>query len=119
MKLLYRELAPFRKRLLTEQQGYCALCEQPIDGDAVLDHDHQSGIIRSVLHRGCNALLGKIENNMARNRVDIERLSKFSSNLITYLTADSSTEMLHPTYKTKEELEMKKKKKGRGRGRGR
>lgn len=95
-----------------EQNGCCALCQHPFDGDAVLDHDHKTGRIRRVLHRGCNALLGKIENNMPRNRITIERLESFSENLMNYLKQEYE-DVVHPTYKTKEP-----KMPGRGRGRG-
>lgn len=111
MKLKYSEIKSFREQQFKKQQGLCGLCGQAIIDDLVLDHDHKTGIIRSVLHRGCNALLGKIENNMARNRVDISRLSKISQNLINYITADPATDLLHPTYKTKEEKAMAYKKK--------
>lgn len=112
MKLKYKEVAPLRSQLLEKQQGCCALCTEPVQEDAVLDHCHKTGQIRGVLHRGCNSLLGKIENNMPRSRVDIGRLAKFSDNLIKYLTADANSEFLHPTYKLKEPNM------GRGRGRG-
>lgn len=112
IKLKYKEVSPLRVRLLDQQSGCCRLCEQPIVDDAVLDHDHKTGEIRGVLHRGCNALLGKLENNLARNRVDLGRLAKFSENLISYLTSDPQSEFLHPTFKIKEP-------KGMGRGKGR
>ena len=113
MKLLYRQIPELRQQQLGLQGNQCGLCCDTIVDDAVLDHDHSTGQIRGVLHRGCNALLGKIENNMARNRVDMARLSGISKNLIRYLTADPVTEFLHPTHKQKEP------KMGRGRGRGR
>ena len=103
MRLKQREVKPLREKLLKDQTGCCALCQQPVIDDAVLDHDHKTGEIRGVLHRGCNALLGKIENNMPRNRVDLGRLSKIAENLIKYLTADPKSEFLHPTHRTKEE----------------
>ena len=111
MKLKHSEVKPFREQQFAKQGGICCLCDQAITDQPVLDHDHETGIIRGVLHRGCNALLGKIENNMARNRVDLGRLAKISQNLITYITADPITEYLHPTYKTKEERAMAYKKK--------
>ena len=112
MKLKYKDVAPLRSRLLTEQNSQCRLCGEEIIDDAVLDHDHRSGLLRGVLHRGCNSLLGKIENNMPRSRVDLGRLSRIADNLIGYLTADPVSELLHPTYKEKTMP-------GRGRGRGR
>lgn len=96
MKLKYREIATHRSALLQKQHNRCALCDQLIVDDAVLDHDHKSGLIRAVLHRGCNAMLGKIENNMPRNRIDIHRLTQFSTNLVKYITAQYE-DIVHPT----------------------
>lgn len=112
MKLKYSEVKPLREKLLQEQTGCCALCQHPVINDAVLDHCHKTGVIRGVLHRGCNALLGKIENNMPRNRVDMGQLAKIAENLIKYLVATPKSEFLHPTHKIKEPTM------GRGRGRG-
>lgn len=118
MKLKHSEIAAYRNTQLKTQTYRCALCGDVIHGDAVLDHDHRSGLVRQVLHRGCNALLGKIENNMARNKVCLERLTGISQRLIAYIT-DKHTDLTHPTYKTKEERDMNKKTQmGRGRGRG-
>lgn len=112
MKLKYTEVKPLREKLLLEQGNCCRLCGQTIVDDAVLDHDHKTGLLRGVLHRGCNSLLGKIENSMPRSRVDLGRLAAISGNLIKYLTADPVSELLHPTHKIKEPTM------GRGRGRG-
>ena len=114
MKLKTTEVKAFREQQWQLQQGCCALCNEPVDPtEAVLDHCHKTGYLRGVLHRGCNSLLGKIENNMPRSRVDLGRLSKIAANLIKYLVADPISEKLHPTHKTPEERKM-----GRGRGRG-
>jgi hypothetical protein len=102
MKLKYREISEYRTRFLQDQDYTCALCGDLIIDDAVLDHSHKTGHIRSVLHRGCNALLGKIENNLARNRLDTQRLTTFALRLVDYIK-DSETEFLHPTYKTQED----------------
>lgn len=48
--------------LLLAQHGRCALC-----GDAFtksgpcVDHDHETGSVRGLLHRGCNIALGTVE----------------------------------------------------------
>jgi hypothetical protein len=110
LRLKYREVATHRQALLAQQQQRCALCQEHILDDAVLDHDHSSGRIRKVLHRGCNAMLGKIENNMPRNRMTLERLGRFADNLIKYLEQEYE-DIVHPTYLTKEEKAMYKKKK--------
>lgn len=98
------------------QNNCCDLCGETIDGDAVLDHDHRSGLIRKVLHRGCNSLLGKIENNLARSKMDHNRLRVWAANLVDYIQT-THTDIQHPSYKTKEERKMNKTM-GRGRGRG-
>jgi len=119
VKLKSTEIKAYRETQLAHQNNLCALCGENIELDPVLDHCHKTGKIRQVLHRGCNSLLGKIENSMPRSRVDIRRLEGITRNLVNYLTI-THTEILHPTYKTPEERKMKKKKKktpGRGRGR--
>ena len=117
MKLKTKDIREYRLRQLEAQGNLCALCQEPIETDAVLDHDHRSGFLRKVLHRGCNAMLGKIENNMARNKMNIVRLQTWAENLTNYIT-DTHTDVIHPTHLTPEERKMKKKK-GRGKGRGR
>ena len=120
-KIKYKDIPAVRNYLLEQQAYRCALCDDIIEeGKAVLDHDHRSGIIRRVLHRGCNSMLGKIENNMARSEVDLFRLMKMASTVADYIS-NTTTNWIHPTYKTKEERAMATKMKrtmGRGRGRG-
>jgi hypothetical protein len=114
VRLKHTEIKSFREQKLLEQDHRCALCGEHIDTDAVLDHDHKTGKIRSVLHRGCNAMLGKIENNMARNRLSLTRLNTFAQNLVTYMEHNYA-DIVHPTHLTKEERRMKAyKKKGGG-----
>ena len=111
-KLKYKDIKTVREQQLEQQQNCCALCGDRIDGDAVLDHDHKTGRIRRVLHRGCNAMLGKIENNMARNRLTVDRLNTFASNLVAYMEHEYA-DIIHPTYLTGEERRMKANKKRR------
>jgi hypothetical protein len=113
MKLKHSEIRDWRIRQLGTQDYFCALCGDSIEPtEAVLDHDHKTGLIRQVLHRGCNSMLGKIENNMPRSKMTMERLEEFAGRLVEYIKTQH-TEVLHPTYKTPEERKM-----GRGRGRG-
>jgi hypothetical protein len=102
MKLKHSEIKNYRTQQLLEQNNCCALCLEPIIDDAVLDHDHRSGCLRRVLHRGCNALLGHIENNMPRNKMTNQRLTVFAQRLIEYITTEH-TLIRHPTHLTKEE----------------
>ena len=98
-KIKTSEIAKIREQLLTEQHGCCALCGESIEpGKAVLDHDHKSGQIRAVLHRGCNALEGQIVNALPRNLITPDRLTKIFQNWQQY-HADLKP-MLHPRHKT-------------------
>ena len=97
-----REVADHRASLLAQQNGLCALCNEPIEpGKAVLDHDHRTGLVRGVLHRGCNALEGVITNNCARNLVSPERLAAIFQTWASYHA--QSSEVLHPTHRTPEQ----------------
>jgi hypothetical protein len=99
-RLKYTEVSQYRAHQLERQSHNCALCGEAVIDDAVLDHDHRSGLIRKVLHRGCNALLGKIENNLARNRMTPERLAVWSQRLVEYISIDH-TNIIHPTHKVR------------------
>ena len=93
----HSEVKVVREQKMIEQNGLCPLCNRIIDGPC-LDHNHKNGQIRSVLCRGCNSLLGKIENNRARSKLsDPDVLGVFLSNLSDYL--NSGSELIHPTYK--------------------
>lgn len=102
LKLKHSEIKDYRVKQLRQQNNCCALCGEEIIDDAVLDHDHRTGRIRKVLHRGCNSMLGKIENSMPRSRMSLDRLEVFAGRLIKYMITQH-TICLHPTHKTKEE----------------
>ena len=102
MKAKSKDIKPLRDQFLNEQHGLCALCFEAIaPGEEVLDHDHKSGYLRSVLHRGCNAYIGALENNMARNRITPQRLTAILTNFETYVRTHKP--ILHPTHRTPEE----------------
>jgi recombination endonuclease VII len=49
-------------KMLREQNGLCALCGKVMERP-VVDHDHETDAIRSLLHPNCNLLLGLAEDN--------------------------------------------------------
>ena len=114
MKLKTREIKEYRETQLQHQNQKCALCGESIELDAVLDHCHKTGLIRQVLHRGCNSLLGKIENSMPRSQVDILRLKGIAHNLVSYLTT-AHTDIVHPSHKTLEQRKLLAKKRAKKR----
>ena len=114
MKAKPKDIKPLREQFLKEQQGLCALCREPVDAaDAVLDHCHKTGLLRSVLHRGCNCYIGSMENNLARNKITPERLTMILANFQTY--KHQTKPILHPTHRTPEERIERAKKRAKAR----
>jgi hypothetical protein len=112
-KLKASELAVYRKATLEEQGGRCALCGEVCTlPEAVVDHEHSTGEVRGVLHRGCNAMLGHIENNRARHLLrDIPRLSRFLAGVVPYIYAKRGDDVvLYPTHRTADEKRLLKNK---------
>lgn len=109
MRLKTSEVREYRLKTLEEQGYHCALCGEPLEAaEAVLDHDHKSGYVRGVLHRGCNALEGKIANSLAMNKISAERLQSILNNYIFYTNQHHT--VLHPTHRTPEEKRLRAKK---------
>jgi len=59
--------------------------------------------VRAVLHRGCNSLLGKLENNAAR--YGVRDIGVFTSGVAQYLRNHmvNITGLLHPSHKSPDE----------------
>lgn len=113
-KLKTTQVKPYREQLYAAQGGRCALTHYPLAASsAVLDHDHSTGHCRAVLHRGVNALLGKIENNYKRYGVTLPQVIAMGKNLEAYLTRDYGDMPLHPTHKTEDEKRIQRNAKAR------
>jgi len=57
-----------QKAMLDGQDGKCALCTRSISfngttkvNSAVVDHDHETGVVRGILCAPCNGVLGTVE----------------------------------------------------------
>jgi hypothetical protein len=61
-----RWLTKVRTQLLAKHGHACRICRQAFKGTAHVDHDHASGLVRGLLCKGCNTLLGKV-----RERPDV------------------------------------------------
>jgi hypothetical protein len=102
----------YRELELAAQGGLCALCGEPIEtGKAVLDHDHKTGLIRGVLHRGCNALEGTITNALPRNLITPKRLTAIFANWDQYHAQPK--DVLHPSHRTADERKVRARKRAR------
>lgn len=53
-------------RKLRQQKGLCVVCKEPPKDDRLLvvDHDHDSGKVRSLLCYRCNCALGSLEGDL-------------------------------------------------------
>ena len=113
-RLKTTQVAATREELRQAQGCRCGLCKLPVGSDAsVLDHDHSTGAIRATLHRSCNALLGKVENNY--RRYGVQNLAAWAAGLAGYLQHHSvnRTGLLHPTHKTEDEKRLARNAKAR------
>lgn len=97
------------RHLQTKQGGLCPLCRKPIDmtvkGEGVIDHDHDSGEIRGILHRSCNAAEGKISNAASRwgaKSAKYADIIAYLTNVVAYLTMPGAG-MIYPMHKTPDE----------------
>ena len=73
----------------------CPILDVKTD-DWVLDHDHQTGLVRGVISRQANSLLGKIENfylKMCKGQK--EQLPNTLEAMAHYLESET-TDVLHP-----------------------
>lgn len=116
-KLTATQLRNVRVHIAAEQGNRCALCQGQLGIkaplDPVLDHDHATGAVRGVLHRGCNSLLGKVENNAGR--YGVRNVRAFCSGLAGYLLKHmvNVTGYIHPTYRTEDEKRLLRNKRAR------
>lgn len=73
-KVLYENQA---LEQLESQQGKCALCEQPLTRfDMVLDHDHETQLIRGFVHQNCNKGLGMFRDDISMLNLAMQYLAK-------------------------------------------
>ena len=93
------EIPSIRAQILFRQDGICPICGKPVD-EPCLDHAHKSaghnGQIRGVLCRGCNALLGRIENNCRRHKIPVNAIADWLSGAADYLES-TGYDMIHPS----------------------
>lgn len=106
----------FRKQVWEAQGKRCKLCGQPLAlADAVMDHNHTTGECRGVLHRGCNSMLGKIENHMRIAKLTSAlALTQFLHGVVPYMHSDGLG-VLYPTHRTEEDKRLRANKLARAR----
>lgn len=112
-RLKRSEIKEYRDHLQFDQEDTCPLCGELLTKMDHLDHNHKTGMIRAVLHRECNTLLGKIENFL--NTYGHPNAEEFLKNVWPYLAHHSlhPSYIYHPSYRTDEEKRLARNKKAR------
>lgn len=107
-KVSRKDLSAIKKELLLKQKAICPICKKSLirtpPRDRVVDHDHKTGVIRAVLHRGCNGMEGKVLGSVTRWRGEM-RYSEIRKTLLALIDfwdkhQIPQTRYLHPSYKT-------------------
>lgn len=63
--------------MLAAQSGVCAICgEPPQDRRLAVDHDHETGKVRGLLHRKCNTAIALLGENSGICRKAAEYLER-------------------------------------------
>lgn len=118
-KITRSQLRPLALRMLQAQGGVCALCGKTIDltikGEMVVDHDHDTGLIRGALHRSCNAAEGKVANAAGRwgaKSMSYAEILPWLQNLLEYLQKPPQP-FVYPTHLTEDEKRLQRNAKAR------
>ena len=60
-------------KLLADQKVLCALCQEPLYGSKgrspVIDHSHETGEVRGILHNNCNIGIGMFQDDADKLRL--------------------------------------------------
>lgn len=107
-KLKHNEIKAYREELLIRQGG-----RDPITGlkikDAVLDHDHVSGLVRCVLQREVNSFEGKVWNAYKRFIRPLgASYEDVLISIIEYWSKDYSANPMHPKHLTDKDKLLRK-----------
>ena len=106
-RLKQKDIKEYREKLLKEQDYVCPLCKTKIEyKEAALDHDHETGHIRYVLHHSCNQAEGRAVSWAKRSR-DSDPYH-FLRNLVEFHEKDYTHQPLHPNHLTENEKELKR-----------
>lgn len=117
-KLKHSEVKPTREARWVSNKLRCEICGLSLkQSDIVLDHCHKRGWIRGAVHRGCNSLLGNLENNAPRFGIptDSPQFFAFLHGSAGYLQRNTTchTGLIHPLYKDENEKREIRNKKAR------
>lgn len=115
LKITRPQLYAITMQLLKAQGGLCLVCQKSINvktagraSDYCCDHDHETGEVRGILHRSCNAALGKIDHAAGRwgaKSMKYEDIVPYLKQVVAYYETvqDNPTGILYPNHKSPEQ----------------
>lgn len=116
-------LPNIKKELIKRQLGKCPITGRDLRAmsstNVVVDHDHQSGVIRAALPRAINGLEGKLLQTCIRwggckSKGEVIKMLRGMADYLEYHRIPR-TEWLHPTHLTPAEARAKRNAKARKR----
>ncbi|AWD90606.1 recombination endonuclease VII [Pseudomonas phage Njord] len=110
------ELPGIKKQLIQQQNGKCPITGRDLramtSSNVVVDHNHQTGIIRAALPRSINGLEGKVKNLCIRwgGAKSMKEVVDLLEGLAAYYRthATPQTPWVHHTFLTPTEARNKK-----------
>ena len=80
---LYKMVAGDYERMLAGQANRCAICGEPFDENRkpVVEHCHDTGIVRGLAHSVCNSGIGKLGDSAHRVMLALRYLLKSGQRL--------------------------------------
>lgn len=114
MRLTHSAVKQVRDARWIKAGKRCELCGDPLpQASAVLDHCHKMGWVRGSICRGCNSLLGKLENNAPR--FGVKDIIKWAYGAAKYLERNQvfHSGLYHPKHMTEDEKRLKRNEKAR------
>ncbi|QDH49244.1 endonuclease [Pantoea phage Phynn] len=107
-RITKKEYPALKQALYDQQNGACAICKRPLEGDINkhhLDHDHaltgdNAGRVRGLLCNLCNGTEGIMKHKFNRSGLvakDVEYI-EWLENLLSYLKEDKSDNKIHDRF---------------------
>ena len=110
------QLQEILTKLVQKQGRKCAVCQKPFTSWdwPVLDHDHDTGVIRGALHNSCNGAEGSVKKLGHKSHKGVTS-GEFVIGLGKYLEHHKTPQVpyLHPTHLTEDEKREQRNKKAR------
>jgi len=108
IKMKRKEIPSVRRMLLNKQNGICPICGKDLTRtktvNQVIDHDHKTGYVRAVVHRGCNKVEGSVMKTIQRwgKATSMSEVMKTAQRLINFweLYSEAQTNIIYYNHKT-------------------